>query len=59
MVPISIEKVAKVVFSVAPLKKARPDSILAIVWQKLWPTIKNVVIGLFTASIGLGVMPEQ
>lgn len=55
---ISIKKVAKAVFSTAPLKGARPNTILAIVWQKLWPTIKNVVVSLFTASVGLDVMLE-
>lgn len=59
MVPISIEKVDKVLFSAALLKGKGPDSILAIVWLKLWPIIKNVVVNLFTALVRLGVMPEQ
>lgn len=59
MVPISFNEVAKAVFSAAPLKGAGPNSAPAIVWQKLWPTIKNVVVNLFMALVGLGVMPEQ
>lgn len=59
MVSISIEKVAKAVFSIALLKKAGLDNIPVILWQKFWPTIKNMMVQLFTTSVSLGVIPEQ
>lgn len=42
-----------------PLKGAGPDTIPAMVWQKLWPTIKDTVICLFITSIELSIMPDQ
>ncbi len=59
MSPISVEEITSTDFSSSPLKDAGPDGILAIVWQKLWPTIKKAVIGLFLTSIELGIMPDQ
>ena len=59
MMPISREDIAKAVFSVSPLKGVGPDSIPAMIWQKLWPIIQDEVVSLFTASVKLGVIPEQ
>lgn len=59
MPPISTEEIAKAVFSTSPLKAAGPDTIPALVWQKLWPVIKGVVTRLFTTSVQLGIMPDQ
>ncbi len=58
MMPISREEIAKAVLSASPLKVTGPDSIPAIVWQKLWPIIQDEVVSLFTASVKLGIMPE-
>ncbi len=57
--PITREEIAKAVFSASPLKGAGPDSISAIVWQKLWPIIQDEIVSLFTASVKLGVIPEK
>lgn len=59
MSPISAEEITHAVFSALPLKGAGHDGIPAIVWQKLWPTIKEVVISLFLASISISIMPDQ
>ena len=59
MTLITEEEVTKAVFSAAPLKGAGPDTISAIVWQKLWPTIKDSVIRLFITSIELSIMPDH
>ena len=59
MAPITPEEIFKAIFSAAPLKGAGPDTIPALVWQKIWPTAKHVIVRLFTMSIELGVMPDQ
>lgn len=59
MPPISTEEIAKAVFSTSPLKAAGSDTILALVWQKLWPVIKGVVTRLFITSVQLGIMSDQ
>lgn len=59
MIPISKKEIAKAVFSTSPFKGAGSDSIPTIVWQKLWPIIQDKIVKLSTASVHLGVMPEQ
>lgn len=56
MAPISLEEITRVIFSAAPLKGAGPNTIPALVWQKIWPIAKHVIVRLFTTSIELGVM---
>ena len=59
MVPITEDEITKAVFSASPLKGPGPDTIPALVWQILWPTVKDTVSRLFTASIECGIMPDQ
>ena len=40
---VSLEEIAKAIFSTSPLEGAGPDTIPALVWQKLWPAIKGIV----------------
>lgn len=57
--PILPGEIAKVVFSTLFLKGARPNTILALVWQKLWSTIKKAVIRLLITSVKLAIMLDQ
>lgn len=59
MALISPKKITKTVFSIASIKKASPNTIFALLWQKIWPIIKQVVIGLFTTSMELEIMSDQ
>lgn len=59
MVPITEDEITRAVFSATPLKGPGPDTIPALVWQKLWPTVKNTVSRLFTALVECGIMPDQ
>ncbi len=59
MAQIIKEEITRAVFLTAPLKGPGPDTISAMVLQKLWPILKDVVFRLFTASIQLVIMPDQ
>lgn len=59
MARITPEEISKAVFSAASFKGAGPDAIPAVVWQKIWPTAKDVIVCLFTTLIKLGTMPDQ
>ena len=59
MAQITEEEITRAVFLTAPLKEPGPDTVPAMVWQKLWLTLKDVVFKLFTASIQLGIMSDQ
>lgn len=43
MVPITEDEITKAVFSASPLKGPGPDTIPALVWQILWPTVMDTV----------------
>lgn len=59
MVPITEDEITKAVFSTSLLKGPGPDTIPALVWRKLWPTVKDTVSRIFTASIEYSIMPDQ
>ena len=59
MALITPKKKSKAIFSAVPLKGAGPDTIPALVWQKIGPTAKHVIVRLFTTFVKLGVMPDK
>jgi len=59
MEPITEDEIKKAVFSSSPHKAPGPDGLPAIVWQQLWPVLKQKITNLFQRSINAGKLPQQ
>ena len=56
---ITMEEIKRKVFSAKPWKAPGRDGLPSIVWQQLWPVIKEEMLGLFRASLDDGILPSQ
>ena len=56
---ITLEEVKRKVFSAKPWKAPGRDGLPSMVWQQLWPVVKEEMLGLFRASLDDGILPSQ
>ena len=56
---ITMEEIKRKVFSAKPWKAPGRDGLPSIVWQQLWPVVKEEILGLFRASLDDGILPSQ
>lgn len=59
IVSITKDEITRAVFLVVSLKGLESDIFQALVWQKLWPTLKNIINQLFSASVEYNIIPDQ
>src|SRR5437667_8297804 len=53
------EEVQRAVFDAKPMKAPGPDTLPALVWQKLWLVVQDYVFTLFNTSLRTGVLPNR
>lgn len=59
MPPITKEDVRLAILTANPYSAGGIDSLPSVVWQKVWPVLKNQITQLFQHSIDKGKIPEQ
>ena len=56
---LTMEEVEHRVFAAKPWKAPGDDGLPAVVWQQLWPVVKERVLRLFQTSLDEGALPRQ
>lgn len=59
MPPITEEDVKLAIFSVSPYSAGGTDGLPSVVWQKIWPVLRNQITRLFQYFIDKGKISEQ
>ena len=58
MEPLAEVEVRRAVFAAQPYKAPGPDGMPAIVWQELWPLLKDHIVALFRLSLETARIPQ-
>ena len=56
---LTMEEVERRVFAAKAWKAPGDDGLPAVVWQQVWPVVKERVLRLFQTSLNKGSLPSQ
>lgn len=59
IIDLQEEEIERKIREASPWKAPGSDSLPAMVWRKLWPTVKDEVTSLFRSSLWEGYLPHQ
>ena len=57
--PLTEAEAQRAVFAAHPYKAPGPDDLPAVVWQELWPVLRNHITALFRLSLETATVPQS